>query len=177
MDTQHSRRPTASARGDVGRETDVWGHGRLPSGGADPGPSGGRRAQVSWIRNRALSGGQGPFRHNRTSVRRFPSFETHGGRSRSDRDRVRSRRAFWLETGSPGRARSREVPGPLSLSPRRRPSDEAVGLVGPEAILQPLDEAGVDLADARLREPCQVTDLAHGQLFPVLEIDDPTLLI
>lgn len=63
------------------------------------------------------------------------------------------------------------------LSPRRRPSDEAVGLVGPEAILQPLDEAGVDLADARLREPCQVTDLAHGQLFPVLEIDDPTLLI
>lgn len=81
QDQETSRRSTASARGDVGWRANVWGHGRPLRGGADPGPPWGRRVRVSCLRNRATSGGWGPFRRIRTSVRRFPSFGTQGGRT------------------------------------------------------------------------------------------------
>lgn len=46
-----------------------------------------------------------------------------------------------------------------------------------KAIVQALEELGVDLAHPRLGQTLQFADLAHGKLFPVLEVDDPILLL
>ncbi len=43
--------------------------------------------------------------------------------------------------------------------------------------MQALEELGVDLAHPRLGQTLQFADLAHGKLFPILEVDDPILLL
>ena len=49
--------------------------------------------------------------------------------------------------------------------------------VDSEAILEPLEQTRVNLADTRLGESGELSNLTHRKFFPILEVDDAVLLL